>query len=179
MEYMCLFQLWFPKNICPVVGLLGHIIILFHFLRNLHTVLHSAKLLQSCPVICNSVDHSPPGFSVHAILQVGILEWVAISFSKISSWSRDWIQVFCIASRCFTIWTTVVTVTICIPPTVQEGSHLCTLSVAFSVCRLFNDGHSDWCEMVPQCSFYLHFSTNKWCWASFHMFISHLYVSFG
>ena len=36
---------------------------------------------QSCPTLCNPVDCSPPGFSVHGILQARILEWVAISFS--------------------------------------------------------------------------------------------------
>ena len=36
-----------------------------------------------------------------------------------------------------------------------------------------------WCEMVPHCGFDLHFSDNEWCWASFHVFVSHLYVFFG
>ena len=39
--------------------------------------------------------------------------------------------------------------------------------------------HSDWCEMVPHSGFDLHFSDNEWCWASFHVFVSHLYVFFG
>ena len=52
-------------------------------------------------------------------------------------------------------------------------------SPAFIVCRLFNDGHSDQCEMIPHCGFDLHFSNNEWCWASFHVFISHLYIFFG
>ena len=43
----------------------------------------------------------------------------------------------------------------------------------------FDNGHSDWCEMIPHCSFDLHFSNNKQCWASFHLFICHLYVFFG
>ena len=34
---------------------------------------------------------------------------------------------------------------------------------------LFNDGHSDWCEVIPRCSFDLHFSNNYWCWTSFHV----------
>ena len=37
-----------------------------------------AKLLQSCPTLCDPVDCSPPGFSVHGILQARILEWVAM-----------------------------------------------------------------------------------------------------
>ena len=36
-----------------------------------------------------------------------------------------------------------------------------TLSLAFIVCRLFDDGHSDWCEIVPHCGFDLHFSNNE------------------
>ena len=43
----------------------------------------------------------------------------------------------------------------------------------------FADGHSDQCEVISHCSFDLHFSNNEWCWASFHVFVSHLYVSFG
>ena len=46
------------------------------------------------------------------------------------------------------------------------------------ICRIFDDGHSDHCEMIPHCSFDLHFSNNEWCQASFHVFISHLYVFF-
>ena len=37
-----------------------------------------AKLLQSCPTPCNPMDYSPPGSSVHGILQARILEWVAM-----------------------------------------------------------------------------------------------------
>ena len=42
----------------------------------------AAKSLQSCPTLCDPMDYSLPGFSVHGILQVKTLEWVAISFSK-------------------------------------------------------------------------------------------------
>ena len=49
-----------------------------------------------------------------------------------------------------------------------------TLSPAFLVCRLFDSNHSDQHEMVPHCGFNLHFSDNEWCWASFHVFVSHL-----
>ena len=41
-----------------------------------------------------------------------------------------------------------------------------------------NDGHSDWCEVIPHCSFDLHFSNNWWYWASFHVPVGHLYVFF-
>ena len=42
----------------------------------------AAKLLQSCPTLCDPMDCSPPGYSVHWILQARTLEWVAISFSN-------------------------------------------------------------------------------------------------
>ena len=41
-----------------------------------------AKLLQSCPTLCNPMDHSPPGSSAQGILQARILEWVALPFSR-------------------------------------------------------------------------------------------------
>ena len=45
-------------------------------------------------------------------------------------------------------------------PTVQEGSLFSTPSSAFIVCRLFDDDHSDWCEVKPHCSFDLYFSND-------------------
>ena len=42
----------------------------------------AAKLLQSCPNLCDPTDGSPPGSCVPGILQARILEWVAISFSN-------------------------------------------------------------------------------------------------
>ena len=61
---------------------------------------------QSCPALCNPMDCSPPGSSVHGILQARILRWVAISFSRGSSQPRDQTQVSCIAGRYFTVWAT-------------------------------------------------------------------------
>ena len=46
------------------------------------------------------------------------------------------------------------------PPTVEEGSFLSTHSLAFIICRLFDDGYSVWCEVMPHCSFDLNFSNN-------------------
>ena len=37
---------------------------------------------QSCPILCNHMNCSPPGFSVHGILQVSVLEWVAMPSSR-------------------------------------------------------------------------------------------------
>ena len=40
---------------------------------------------QLCPTLCDPMDCSPPGFSVHGIFQEGIMEWFAISFSMENS----------------------------------------------------------------------------------------------
>ena len=45
----------------------------------------AAELLQLCPTLCDPVDSSPPGSSVHGILQAGVLEWVAMPSSGLSS----------------------------------------------------------------------------------------------
>ena len=47
------------------------------------------EVAQSCPTFCDPEDCSPPGSSVHGILQARILEWVAISFSRGSSRPSD------------------------------------------------------------------------------------------
>ena len=57
------------------------------------------KSLQSCPTLCDPIDCSPPGSSVHGILQARILEWVAISFSRGFSRPRDRICVSYISCR--------------------------------------------------------------------------------
>ena len=59
-------------------------------------------VIQLCPTLCNPVDYSLPGSSVHAILQTRILEWVAISYSRGSSRPSGQTWVFCVAGRFFT-----------------------------------------------------------------------------
>ena len=59
------------------------------------------EVAQSCLTLCDPMDYSLPGSSVHGIFQATILEWVAISFSRGSSQPRDRTQVSCIAGRCF------------------------------------------------------------------------------
>ena len=65
-----------------------------------------SEVAQSCPTLCNLMDCSLPGSSVHGIFQAKELEWVAISFFRGSSWCRDRTQVSSIAGRCFTVWAT-------------------------------------------------------------------------
>ena len=68
-----------------------------------------AKLLQSCPTLCDPMDYSPPSYSVHGILQARILQWVAIPSSRGSSQPGDWTQstcISCITGGFFTHWAT-------------------------------------------------------------------------
>ena len=65
-----------------------------------------SEVTQSCPTLCNPMDYSLPGSSIHGIFQASILEWVAISSSRRSSWPRDWTQVSRIVGRCFIVWST-------------------------------------------------------------------------
>ena len=66
-----------------------------------------SKLLQLCPTLCDPMDHIPPGSSVHGIFQASILEQVAISYSRGSSWPRDQTHISfisCIGRRTFYHW---------------------------------------------------------------------------
>jgi len=65
--------------------------------------MHESEVAQSCPTLCNTMDCSLPGSSVHGIFQARVLEWGAIAFSKVDAskceipdWSdlRAWILNF-------------------------------------------------------------------------------------
>ena len=62
-----------------------------------------AQSLQLCPALCDPRDCSPPGSSVHGILQARILEWIAMPSSRGSSQPRDQIRISYIAGGFFTI----------------------------------------------------------------------------
>ena len=72
-------------------------IIHLKMVKMVHSMLCERKVKvlvdQSHPTLCNAMDCSPSGSSVHGILQARILEWVAISFSRGSSRPRDWTPV--------------------------------------------------------------------------------------
>ena len=70
-----------------------------------HVCVH-AQLLQLCPTLCNPTDRSPPGSSVHGILQVRMLEWLAMPSSRESSPPRDWTRVSCLSCTAGGFFTT-------------------------------------------------------------------------
>ena len=79
--------------------------IVFSTLTSILNYFYSYLLVaQSCPTLCNPMDYSLLGSSVHGVIQARILEWVAIFFSRGSSWPRDWTRVSYIAGRFFPTW---------------------------------------------------------------------------
>ena len=56
------------------------------------------QVARLCLTLCDPMDCSPPGSSVHGTLQARIQEWVAISFSRAFSWPRDWSCIFYVSS---------------------------------------------------------------------------------
>ena len=109
-----------------------------------HTCQHNSNSVKLCLTLCNPTDCSPPGSSVHWILQTRILEWVAIPFSRGSSQPRVSTQprVSCITGRFFIIWAReiplVMMVTIKKPHITNIGEdvekgNLCTLLIEMSI----------------------------------------------
>ena len=68
--------------------------------------LYAQSCVQLYLTLCDPLDCSPSGFSVHGMLQTRILEWAAIFFSRASYRPRDRTQVSCTAGRFFTNWAT-------------------------------------------------------------------------
>ena len=62
-----------------------------------HDGVHVYSVTWSYPTLCDSIDCSLLGSSVHGILQVRLLEWVAVSFSRRSSQPRDHTHVSCVS----------------------------------------------------------------------------------
>jgi len=81
-------------------------------------------VIRYCPTLYHPMDCSPPGSSVHGILQAKILEWVAIPDSSANLQPRAWTQVSCIAGRFFTIWATIFPLLNMVINYLFRGSHL-------------------------------------------------------
>ena len=66
----------------------------------------SCEVTQSRLTLCDPMDCSLSGPSLHGIFQAKVLEWIAISFSRGSCWPRNWTWLSRVAGRWFTIWAT-------------------------------------------------------------------------
>ena len=87
--------------------------------------------------------------------------------------------VLCLVFKGISIQSSIVAVSIYIPTNSAREFHFLHTLFRIYCCSLFDDGHSDWCKVISHCSFDLLFSNNERCWASFHVFVSHLYIFFG
>ena len=97
---------WQKTGYFQRVAMFTIICLLASCLNSVESKVKSERITQSCLTLCDPMDCSPPGSSVHGILQARILKWVAISFSRGSSRPRDRTWVSCIAGWYFTIWAT-------------------------------------------------------------------------
>ena len=97
------------------------------------------EVAQSCPTLCDPVDCSPPGSTVHGILQARILEWVAISFSMGSSQPRDrtWVSLLHCRQTLY--------------PLSHQGSHREALETINGSLKYQNQVYT---QCLGQCSFY-------------------------
>ena len=99
----------FPKNIYFIMWYrpLSNLWI-FIFGESIEFLWKVKKVLVtlSCLTLCNPMDYSLLGSSVHGILHARILEWLTIPFSRRSSQPKDQTQISFIAGRFFTIWVT-------------------------------------------------------------------------
>ena len=109
-------------------------------------------VIQSCSTLCDRVDYSLPGSSVHGILQARIPEWVALPSSRGAFQLGDWTLISCIAGGLFTHWATWATTTGLVPakihvrnwakpfPLVSLSPGVCDnrgATVSLNICRLW------------------------------------------
>ena len=118
---LCMFVKWMTEDV--ILALSWHIVTLliskicfnessFNIFRHMRRMMLDpcvcvcvcVLVAQSCPTLCDPLDCSPPGPSVHGILQARMLESVAIPFSRRSSQPRDQTLISGILGGFFTIW---------------------------------------------------------------------------
>ena len=94
---------------------IGHLrlTVALSFFIYIHCLCVCSSVIHSCQTLYKPMDCSLPGFSVHGISQARILEWVAISFSRASSWPRDQTRFSCFS--CTGRWVLYHCNTYCLP----------------------------------------------------------------
>ena len=113
----------------------------------------AAKSLQSCPTLCDPVDCSPPGSSIHGIVQARTLEWAAIAFSSAWKWEVK-VKSLSRARLCATPWT---------------AAHQAPPSMGFSGQEHWSgvplpspNSHPSECKIAYHCHFSLRFLNGCW-----------------
>ena len=141
--FMYLFELVFSYSLgkYPEVGLLAHTVILFLiFLSNLHSIFHSA---------CTNLDSQWQHMRLFSVswptLVIGCLFLSIVNLQ------------YCVNFCCTAKWPRYIYV------------YIYTYTFIFSY-YLFDDTHSDRCEVIPHCGFHLHLP-HLWCWTSFYVSI--------
>ena len=85
---------------------LGFRLLAFRISNLYISIVSESEVAQLCPTLCDRMDCSLSGSSIHGIFQARVLEWITISFSRGSSRPRNRTWVSRIAGRRFTVWAT-------------------------------------------------------------------------
>ena len=107
-----------------------------------------SKVTESCPILCDPIDCSLPGSSVHRIFHAIVLEWIAIPFSRGSSRAQTWVSH--IVDRRFTIWATREVLGL------FRGSPLCSVDLCVSF-------YANTIYCFDYYSFVIEFEIEMWC----------------
>ena len=143
-----------------------------------HSTFCYCLVTKSCPTFWDPMECSPPGSSVHGISQAWILEWVAIFFSRGSSWPRDRTQVSYIGRTILQQWATWEAPLHCsgIMYYIFTNSNALStwwLFVIIKYTQIFLP--SKWYIMFPICLFML-IHTNHWLWNVGHNLMNLEYI---
>ena len=105
-DYMKIFIDWFIADLQYCVSFRSTAKIFSYIYIHIYVCVCVVKVTQLCLTLCDPVDYSQSGSSVHGIFQARILEWVGVPFSGGSSQPRSRTQVSHIAGRFSTAWIT-------------------------------------------------------------------------
>ena len=101
---------WWREGVCPGFRVVAgycrqHLVYFWPLGPSLSSwKVKESEVVELCLTLCDPMDCSLPGSSVHGIFQAGVVEWGAITFSRRPARPRDWTRVSCIIGRHFPVW---------------------------------------------------------------------------